>query len=251
MAKKLKQEEFIQRAKEKFLNLDYSKTFYTGRSKPLTVICPIHGEQTWSTAGNFLVSSHGCPQCSKAYTLKQMHKKLRMSKDEFIQKALIKFGDIYDYSKVNYINNDTKVTIICPKHGEFEIRPGDFLRQTGCPKCKPKSLREEFIENWLKTNGIIYEKQKRIVLSNNKSAFIDFVINGVFVEYNGIQHYKDVKFFRNGGHNKIPFSFQSQKLRDNLVQKYCDEHKIKIIWLDYKQSDVEIEKLLQQIVNNF
>ena len=28
-------------------------------------------------------------------------------------------GDFYDYSKVNYINNKTKVEIICPKHGSF------------------------------------------------------------------------------------------------------------------------------------
>ena len=63
----------------------------------------------------------------------------------------------YDYSQVKYVNNYTKVIIICPKHGPFEIRPSDFLRQTGCPMCKPKSLREIFIINWLKKNNIPYE----------------------------------------------------------------------------------------------
>ena len=39
--------------------------------------------------------------------------------DEFIKKAREVHGDKYDYSKVEYVNNHTKVCIICPKHGEF------------------------------------------------------------------------------------------------------------------------------------
>lgn len=31
-----------------------------------------------------------------------------------------KFGDKFDYSKVNYINYSTPITIICPIHGEFQ-----------------------------------------------------------------------------------------------------------------------------------
>lgn len=67
------------------------------------------------------------------------------------------------------------------------------------------------------------------------------------MEYNGIQHYKDVKFFKNGGHNKIPFSFEKQKARDKLVQKYCNEHDIKIVWLNYQQTDLEIIDVLKSI----
>ena len=39
---------------------------------------------------------------------------------EFIAKAKAVHGDKYDYSKVNYVKNTTKVTIICKIHGEFE-----------------------------------------------------------------------------------------------------------------------------------
>ena len=248
MAKKLTQEEFIQKAKEKFPNLDYTKTVYISRNQPITITCPIHGDQSYTTAGNFLASKYGCPKCAKISGVEQQSAKIRMSRDKFIEKCKERFGDLYDYSKVDYINNDTKVIVICPIHGEFEIRPGDFLRQTGCPKCKPKSLKEDFIEQWLKDNKIPYKKQHRITLTNNKYAFIDFIINDVFVEYNGIQHYKDVKFFKNGGHNKIPFSFEKQKVRDKLVQKYCNEHDIKIVWLNYQQTDLEIIDVLKSIV---
>lgn len=37
----------------------------------------------------------------------------------FIEKAKKVHGDKYDYSKVNYIDNKTKICIICPEHGEF------------------------------------------------------------------------------------------------------------------------------------
>lgn len=44
----------------------------------------------------------------------------KKTKEEFIQEARDVHGDKYDYSKVEYVNNHTKVCILCPKHGEFE-----------------------------------------------------------------------------------------------------------------------------------
>ena len=55
-----------------------------------------------------------------------------MTKEDFIKKAIAKFGNKYDYSKVNYINNHTKICIICPEHGEFEIEPNNFIHGKGC-----------------------------------------------------------------------------------------------------------------------
>lgn len=49
-----------------------------------------------------------------------MSKKL---KEEWISKAIKIHGVRYDYSKVTYVNNKTKVTIICPEHGNFEQTP--------------------------------------------------------------------------------------------------------------------------------
>jgi len=50
-----------------------------------------------------------------------------------------KFGDIYDYSKLNYIDINSKITIICPEHGEFQIFPRNYLKsKVGCPKCAHK-----------------------------------------------------------------------------------------------------------------
>ena len=42
---------------------------------------------------------------------------------DFIKDAINVHGSKYDYSKVNYTNNHTKVTITCRKHGYFEQTP--------------------------------------------------------------------------------------------------------------------------------
>lgn len=72
----------------------------------------------------------------------------KLTTEEFIQKARQIHGDKYDYSKVNYINNSTKIIIICPIHGEFEQRPSKHLSGQGCSKCSGHYKRniKEFIE---------------------------------------------------------------------------------------------------------
>ena len=67
-------------------------------------------------------------------------------------KKVEKIFSQYDYSKVEYINNKTKVCIICPEHGEFWSRPNDLLSGYGCKKCADNTLKtnEEFIEQCIK-----------------------------------------------------------------------------------------------------
>ena len=80
--------------------------------------------------------------------------------EDFIIRASKLQNNKYDYSKVNYINNCTKVCIICPIHGEFWQTPKNHLKKCGCPKCsiiknteKQCSNTEEFIEKAKKIHG--------------------------------------------------------------------------------------------------
>lgn len=57
------------------------------------------------------------------------------TKENFIEKARLKHGNKYDYSKVIYANNKTPVEIICPKHGAFWQRPDSHLHGKGCMFC--------------------------------------------------------------------------------------------------------------------
>lgn len=57
-------------------------------------------------------------------------------------KELYKNND-FDYSKVNYINNYTKVEIICKDHGSFEIIPNALLIGQGCKKCNKERIKNQ------------------------------------------------------------------------------------------------------------
>lgn len=90
----------------------------------------------------------------------------RLTKEEFIEKARLIHGDKYDYSLVDYVNNDTKVKIICPKHGEFEQKPSSHTfskRPKGCKKCgeESKLMSEEDFYMRLETRfpfSLFYDK---------------------------------------------------------------------------------------------
>lgn len=59
-----------------------------------------------------------------------------MTTSEFIQKAQAIHWNKYDYSKVEYVNNKTKVYIICHEHGEFLQVPSSHLRGHGCLRLR-------------------------------------------------------------------------------------------------------------------
>lgn len=59
----------------------------------------------------------------------------KLTQEEFIEKARNVHADKYDYSKVEYVNSQTKVCIICPEHGEFWQTPNKHLQGHNCPKC--------------------------------------------------------------------------------------------------------------------
>lgn len=53
----------------------------------------------------------------------------------YIEKAIQKHGDKYDYSLVEYINSASKIKIKCVIHGIFEQRANDHLNGRGCFSC--------------------------------------------------------------------------------------------------------------------
>ena len=62
----------------------------------------------------------------------------KLTTEEFIKKARAVHGDKYDYSKVEYVNNLTKVCIVCPEHGYFFQNPIVHLNGHECSECGKK-----------------------------------------------------------------------------------------------------------------
>ena len=200
---------------------DYSKVEYVNNRTKVCIICPEHGE--------FLQTPHhhlrgfGCSECSG-------NKKL--TNETFEKKAKEIHGNKYDYSKVDYVNQKTKVCIICPEHGEFWQTPNGHLNGNGCPKCK-MPLLEKKVEKILNENNIKYIHQYR-----NKDIFglqsLDFYLPdyNLGIECQGEQHFRPVKYrsekMMNG--NTPEERFLYNKERDRVKKEKCKNVNIGIVY---------------------
>ena len=129
----LKKVDFIKIAERKYKDkFNYSKVPDEVKSSDLVTIgCPKHGDFTIRVVSFLISSPHGCQQCSLESRVAQRTD----TTESFIQKAREVHGDKYDYSKVTYANSRERVTIICPKHGEFQQEPHVHIAGHQCPKC--------------------------------------------------------------------------------------------------------------------
>ena len=170
--KKLTTEEFIKKSKaihgDKY---DYSKVEYINNHTKVCIICPEHGE-FWQTPHNHL-NGQNCPLC--------INNNLKKTKSDFINESNKLHNNKYDYSKVEYINNHTKICIICPEHGEFWQMPKRHLSGDGCPKCCGRNrTTEEFIEIARKIHGNKYDYSKTEYINSSKKVCIICPEHGEF-----------------------------------------------------------------------
>ena len=157
---------FIEKAILKYENrYDYSLVNYSGYDKKVGIVCKLHGTFL-QTPEMHLLSKDGCQKC--ANDTRAIN--LSLTKEDFIKRAIIQFGDKYDYTKVEYTGCEKKVQIGCKKHGVFEQTPSGHLRNgNGCKECtkeiagKNKILStEQFIEKAIKKHGNTYDYSKVI-----------------------------------------------------------------------------------------
>lgn len=178
MPKKFDTKLFITKSSEVHNNkYDYSKVEYINAHTKVCIICPEHGE-FWQTP-NAHLNGKGCPKCG--YIKRSISQ--RSSLDEFIKKSRKFHKDKYDYSKVEYVNNLTKVCIICPEHGEFWMIPSNHLRGQGCPKCQNKVANtEDFVQKAKKIHKDKYDYSKVEYIRSNKYVCIICPEHGEFYQ---------------------------------------------------------------------
>lgn len=167
MPKKLTTQEFIERStKAHDGKYDYSKVEYVNNRTKACIICPVHGE-FWQGAGDHL-KGFGCGACSGT---------MKLDTSIFVEKARLIHGDKYDYSKVEYKKNDTKVCIICPIHGEFWQRGYAHTAGHGCSGCKSDKSKINNSGYRIKGRKVIYghginDLFENIDLKNTKSYHV-------------------------------------------------------------------------------
>jgi len=152
-------------------------------SEKVIIICKTHGpfEQT---PGSHITNKSGCPKCGFVSQLEKRKTGLK----KFIKQSKKIHGDKFDYSKVEYINSRTNVTIICKIHGEFYPRPGNHINsKSGCPKCsiikqheKQKKTLNEFITQSKEVHGDTYDYSNVEYVDNKTNVKIICKLHGEF-----------------------------------------------------------------------
>lgn len=130
MGKKLTTEVFIKRAEKVHGDrYEYSLVEYKNNCTKVKIVCKEHG--LFEQRPEKHMKGHGCNECSS----KKLSVKFSKDTKEFIQQANRIHNYFYDYSLVEYKNNYTKVSILCPKHGIFQQEAKSHLNGNICKKC--------------------------------------------------------------------------------------------------------------------
>lgn len=147
---KVTQDSFIIEAKKIHnLKYDYSLVNFINMKTPIKLICDY--KHIFEQTPERHLQGRGCSLCNKRTVNKH-------TKESFIKQAKLKHKYyLYNYTLVEYINNDTKVKIICPIHGQFEQLPRSHLTGTGCKKCKTIGWsKSDFIKKFNKIPCTFY-----------------------------------------------------------------------------------------------
>lgn len=122
---------FIEKAKKvhdnKYL---YNLVEYKNSTTKIKIICKLHG--VFEQAPSSHIYGQGCKICGN---IKNSISR-RSSLEEFIKKSKELHNNLYDYSLVEYVNNHTKVKLLCKHHGEFLVKPNHHIQSNvGCRLC--------------------------------------------------------------------------------------------------------------------
>ena len=166
-------EEFIKKAKEVHGDkYDYSKVDYVNIKTKVCIICPEHGEFTQNPYSH--LKGIGCAKCAN---------RKKLTKSDVINRFREVHGDKYDYSKVEYVNTQTKVCIICPEHGEFWQLPTEHWKGSNCPACYGRNMTtEEFIKKAKEVHGDKYDYSKVVYKGTDTLVTIICPEHGEFTQ---------------------------------------------------------------------
>lgn len=212
---------------------DYDLSEFKTIKSKISITCKKHGEFK-QTASDHL-SGFGCPKCG----IESNAEKSRSTRDEFIAKSKMIHGDLYDYSKVVYINSWTPVCITCKRHGDFLQRPSDHIRGHGCNKCGLKSQTKIFNNLSILFNDMLFEYSPDWLFPQRFDMYLEKY--NIAIEYNGEQHYGPIKRF--GGE----LGFQKCQQRDKLKREKCLQNDCKLFEIRYDHEEEDLQHIINEI----
>ena len=206
--------------------------------------CPVHGWQE-TRYDCHVLQGCGCALCAGVQTKIPAEDR----KQRWIERCRKKFNDRFDYSQFEYVDNDTKGTIICREHHcSFITDPWTHLRGSGaCPLCS-SSKGETLIRTWLENNKVKFDTQYKLPNENmfckRQYLLADFYLPdlNLIIEMNGEQHYKYVEHFYTKD-----WTLEDQQIRDETLRAYCRDHRINLLEIKYNEIG-RIPKILAKAI---
>ena len=242
----------------------YTPGTFVGRNKNILVLerkvdnnpkkirlkCPVCKREDWICDIRSIHRIDHCSICDRKRRIQQFSQQKTEREGDRIGPFNIKF---LRYSETGY-RIHSKGIFECPFCGEeFEariehVKNGKIIH---CNLCSDKvSLGEQFISDVLKELKCSFEKEK--IFSECKNPKTNTCLRFDFylpdynccIEYDGKQHFEPVSYF--GGKEAL----EDLQNRDDIKNKFCKEHNIKLFRFNYKQNFNEIRTIMQSIVRS-
>ena len=260
-------EKSVNRHGKKF---DYSKVVYINSITKVELGCKIHG--SFFVRPDAHVRKVGCPKCNGG---------IKDSLEDFLFKAKNQHGDLYDYSKVIYINSMSNVELICKEHGSFFQNPSKHTEGQGCSKCSGTCRKTtiEFINDANLIHRKLYNYSLVNYINNRVKIKIKCAKHGIFSQIpkdhlkghgcpscckssgelflsrlfddNQIKYHIEYKFenCRGVGNKKLPFDFYLYEY--NILVEFDGRHHFESVEAFGGQEALKKQKITDEIKNNF
>lgn len=200
---------------------------YKGMSEYMIIACPIHGNFEQTPASHLY--GRGCPKCANI----KRGLSIRLGRELILTRFRNIYGNTYDYNLVpETVLHEDHITVICQKHGKFNVTVANHLRQSGCPGCI-ESHGERAIRNLLIQKGIPFKAQFTFADCKYKGKLrFDFYLpeSNILIEYQGRQHYALYDPF--GGEKE----YSKIIIRDRIKKEYCAKNNIRLEEIRFDQN---------------
>lgn len=162
---------------------DYSRAVYVRSKDKVIITCAKHSDFEQTPSDH--LRGYGCSRCGNE---SMAVKKSQEAKDNFVEKARDKHGNLYDYDRVAYVRARDKVTITCKRHGDFQQTPNHHLKGYGCVKCGFESMaikqaqeaKDGFIEKARAVHGDRYDYSEAVYVIHSEKVIITCAKHGAF-----------------------------------------------------------------------
>lgn len=190
------------------------------------VVTKVYQKNTWS----FI-----CGRCSRG----------KKSTEEFIEECKALVGDRYEYDKVKYVKSNYKVQITCKRHGDFSVRPSDFLCGARCPVCsaierkQTVSDRIKDIEStlyFIKFNSELYKVGVTMQEIKKRMCSCSYPYEEVWTLKGPYQEMCDLELFIKRTYYDYQLSVDSSFINGGVHEFYSKEIPLQEILNDYNSS---------------